>query len=425
MPKLAAFSPLILALLACSTSPLTRTARDGNRGELLTELKREHDLGKLDTAHLKDAARGLLEGDIARSRGPSGDATVASLSSCAGALEGALSERADTHDSVGGEAARLLFERGSWCGGTDDYADDELGTWRALSALDADGRGDADLERRRRFFVDGDERVRRAALDAAYAAHDERDLDALLQASRLDPNPLTRSRATRAAGAIGGQLVVAKLSERFTTVDETERLTYLEAWAQPASYSAGGRDELVRVAKQDLGLVGLAAAATLLRVEPSESATRGEMLGRLLQATRDGSRGERRYALAELPAEGEETAKALREAAKDGDPDVALLATVRLAGREPDRAAAEKRLLAWAAQEDSLGRQARAALAVYGSAAVLPTLREGARSEDPNLRAASGRALIRLGQASEAYFLLGDTDSSVRRGFACTLLSGR
>ncbi|HSC87268.1 MAG TPA: hypothetical protein VLC09_08365, partial [Polyangiaceae bacterium] len=159
MPKLAAFSPLILALLACSTPPLTKTARDGNGRELLAELERQKRAGTLDDDGLKDAARGLLEGDIARSRGAEGEATVASLSSCSGALEGALDARADTHDSVGGEAARLLMERGAWCGSADEWAEDELGTWRALAALDADGTGEEEGSLRRRFFVDGDERV--------------------------------------------------------------------------------------------------------------------------------------------------------------------------------------------------------------------------------------------------------------------------
>jgi len=415
-------------LVGCARPAIVETAQGGDLVRLRQSIAAEQKAGTLDEKKTRAIARGMLEGDIQRSRGSEGADFVASLRSCAEPLEDALSNRAETRDATGGEAALVLVERNAWCGASpSSFASDEDGAWRALAAHEADGSGDA--PQRRAFLIDRDERVRRAAADAALSAKSSADLSVLLEAGRVDPDPLTRSRALRAAGAIGGEGVALALRDRFDAGDEGDRLAILDAWAEEATWQAGGRAELLYASHHGSGPVALAAAVTFLRAgdgskpTPELQSERAGAFARLARASVDGTASERRLALRLLPTEHPETEALLLTASKDADLEVALIATVRLAGRAAHQKAAETRLLEWARGEGSLRFEARAALSVYGSLDVLPLLTAEIGSKDARARLLAGTSLIRTGAVVDAAPLLADTDAGVRRSIACRLLS--
>ncbi len=416
-------------LVGCARPAVVETARVGDLVRLRQAIADEQKAGTLDEKKTRAIARGMLEGDIRRSRGREGVDFVASLRSCAEPLEDALGDRAETRDATGGEAALVLVERNAWCGPSpSSFAKDEDGAWRALAAHEADGSGDE--PQRRAFLVDRDERVRRASADAALSARSSADLSVLLETGRVDPDPLTRSRALRAAGANGGEGVALALGDRFDAGDEGDRLAILDAWAEEATWKAGGRAAILRVVHHETGYVALGAAATFLRAKDGAKATaeleseRAGAFARLARASVDGTEGERRLALRLLPTEHPETEALLLTASKDADLEVALIATVRLAARSAHQQVAQKRLLAWARGQGKLRLEARAALAVYGSPDVLPLLAKELRATDPRERILAGTSLIRAGSVAPAAGLLADGDVAVRHAVACTLLAG-
>jgi hypothetical protein len=87
------------------------------------------------------------------------------------------------------------------------------------------------MPRLRNLFLDGEQAVRVGALESSFDALDSSDLEALLEAARLDPYPAARSAAISAAGNIGGDSVVHTLSDMFVQATEDQRLTIVGAWA--------------------------------------------------------------------------------------------------------------------------------------------------------------------------------------------------
>lgn len=418
-------------LMACSAPPLVRLAQSGDVPALREEIAKEKKAGKLDEGRARELARALLEGEISRASGDEGVSFVRELRACAEPLEGALRDRAEaTRDAVGGEAALVLLERGAWCGDSpEDFAEDEEGAYRALAAYASDREKKS--EARHRFLLDPDARVRRAAIDASLRLASRTDEAELLEISRVDPDALVRSRALVALGRIGGEEIVARLADRYASADSVTRLSFVDAWGEPNSLSAGGREWLERLASgENDGFVALHAAATLSRVEES----RPEFgFGRLATFVKDGTQAERRLALRLLPPNHPETEDVLLRASEDADEEVSLLAWIRLLGRPAQGASAkkseaEKKLLAWAQGEGSPRLQARAALAAYGSPAVLPALAQSQAALSPEERTIAGYAWIRLGKTDvQAYpalaELLADRDGEVRRRVACRLLA--
>lgn len=414
------------AATSCATPPAAvRSARNGDLVTLRRTIAEEKRSRRLDDDRARAIAKGLLEGEISRSRGPSGAAFIAALRGCAEPLEDALDQRAETKDAVGGEAALILVERNAWCGPSPaSFAKDDDGAWRALAAERATGGSDS--QARQQFLTDGDQRARRAAARAAGTARDPGDLKTLLEAGRADPDPLTRSRALRAVGAIGGRGVAQALRDRFETAEEADQLAIVEAWAEPATFDGGGEQQLETVVHQKPGLVAIVAARALVgaRGFSAEAVqTNQEIFGRLAQASRDGSEGERRLALQLLPSEHPETEQLLLEASKDGNAQVQLIALVRLAGRPAHRDRAVAELVKLSAAKSPLRHQARAALAVYGNNRVLRVLAEALASPDAQERRLAGYSLIRLGASEEAAPLLADDDEGVRRDVACRMLA--
>lgn len=403
---------VLLLSTACSSLPGRGSARNADFEALHKTLQKE----RLRPRQVRRLSREVLSAEIIRAKDREDRPFVSALGGCSRQLSRALETRARTRDGVGAEAALLLLEDGQLRGAKRRFTKEEDGAWRALSARASSDEG----ELRRSYFTDDDERVRRAALLAALEAADADDVEALLEVARLDPDPLTRSRAYQVLGRIGGERVALALVDRFETADEALRLAIVDAWAQPGLYKSGGRRNLSRLLTHETGFDALYAASILARDENESLRNRG--INRLLAFTKEGTTDERRMAARLLPAGRKGTVLRLLQLTKSEDREVAVIATARLLGNSEHRDKAQATLLKWARESSSVGFQARSALSATGDERVLPFMKQQMRSESPQARRVAGAALVRLGAFTELAPLLADNDPNVRRVVACQVL---
>jgi HEAT repeat protein len=333
-----------------------------------------------------------------------------------------LEDRASEHDDVGAEAALILLEynRLNPLEAILEHARSGSGPWRAVAARAAVAPKHALL--RRTFLEDPDERVRRAALHAALQARDPGDLEALLEAARLDPDPLSRSVATRAVGAIGSQQAVLRLKDRWARADETVRQEIIEAWAMPGAFAEGGERELVRIAETETGGVAIAAAHALYRNSASFRRLGAQVLARAIE---NGTRAERRLAIQLASFADDDLGKAVVKAEKDSDVFVRVMALAKLLGSPEHKARARGELQSLAQKTGTEAIQARAALAAAGDITVKAKLNEQLASKSAEKRKAAARGLLRLGQYPDVATALGDGNPDVRTSVACSILASR
>ncbi len=406
-----------------------RSTNDAQRAALAQDFKglraaivAQHRAGKLDDDAAADIAEASAEGDLARLRGWRGAEATLAWQACAVDLEHVLEDRGGGEDDPAAAALWLLVAAGEE--DADEFkgrdAPDEGGSawWRSLGA-----RGlteDADAELRRARIRDGEERVRLAAIKAADDALDPEDLDALLEAARLDPLPSARAAAVRAVGRIGGPHAALGLKDVWTRADPRLRQTVASAWAAYPTYAQGGQRELLRVAEEESGEPAVAAAAALAR-SGGEHAGLGR--GALARSITSGTRGERVFAITVAP-HAPEILKAVREASKDRDPAVAAAALARLVreGDEREQRASRDALFALAGKDGGDGRAARGELARAGDMRAAPLAEKAIVSRLPGDRAAAARDLAALGRAYRASALLADPQRDVRVAVACAIL---
>ncbi len=406
-----------LLLGACQPTGAVHSALQRDLPTLRRDILTERAEGKLDRARAEDISRAVLEREIHTASGSVGAARVRSVRPCAAPLYGSLRERADRLDDIGAEAALILFEHGKLEGPLARYGNSEDGAWRAVAARDTEGPKAAG--QRVAFFTDPDERVRRAALQAALSTADARDRDALLDVARLDPDPMSRSFAVQALGRLGGERTVLGLKDRWERADEGLRLVIVDAWAAPASFRDGGRVALLRLAETSSGLPALRAAQALSR---AEGEVREVGVQKLLDAAQNGTREERRMALTALPADRPETLTALDVATRDPDREVAVLGWARLLDFPERRTAALSTLETLAKGQDSLAIQARAALSATRAQAVAPLLVKQLEDRRAELRESAAIGLVRLGKPEDAALVLADSSPRVRMQVACRIL---
>lgn len=393
----------------CSSTPGLKQAEQADYVGLRKTLGERN----LNANQTRRIAQAVLSTDIRNAKDRADREFIRSLRACSGKLSKALSKRADTRDGVGAEAALLLLESGNWNKNPSSFRDEEDGAWRALAARAAKSNG----EQRRDFFVDDDERVRRAALSAALDTADEKDLPALLEVSRLDPDHLTRNRAYQTMGRIGGPRVVDALRDRYSAADEELRLAIVDAWGQPRVFNAGGERELTRIMTHETGFPALHAASILVRKPSADLANQADT--RLQRFIHDGTPQERRLALRVLPIERPSTTSLLVANTKNEDQEVALIAWARLLGDPEHAKAAQKELSEWARSDSPLAYQARAALAASADDRILPLLIRQSEDADPETRQVAGYGLVRLGSWPYIARLLADPDPGVRHAVAC------
>jgi HEAT repeat protein len=434
-------APGLLLVCQCGGSASLRAAEAGRFTGLSAVVAAEVKRGEIDDGEAVDLARAILRRDVAGAAGDEGASRIRGLAGCARPLDRALEHRAEDEGPAPAAAAMLRLEAGlspreDFVHWASEAPGGPRAAFRAVGARALWGSDDGQL--RRKLFLDGDQAVRLAALRAAERAASASDTDAVLDAARVDPFPMARTQAVRAAGAIGGERVVLALKDLWAAADPTLRQAIADAWGTPASVDAGGRRELSWAADTQGGAPAIAAAYALVRAGnhttpmPTGPGV-AEALGVIERAIKSGVTHERTFAITIAPTSAPALQNAMIEASKDVDEDVALAATIRRldtpagwqGGAFPtDRPALIARLLAAASSTDKMrGLVARNALARIGVRDVLPLLDKEASSTDAQARKAAGTAFVALGELPRAAVLAVDADARVRDGVACSLLT--
>jgi HEAT repeats len=426
---------LSMVLLAgCAASPAMRAARSGDLGRLKAAIASERARGSLDRERVADLAREVGERELLSARGADAIARIEDARSCTHPFAETLEARARSSDDVGATAVLALLDGGSSEAESIDrekllhrYAGSESPLWRAVAARASRAPGTG----RGKFFADPDERVRLAALRAALERPDPEGSPGLLEAARIDPNPLARSLAVRAAGAVGHTTVVLALHDLYATAGEDLRQAIVEAWATPGSAPFGGARELLHVTETDLGAPGVEAAARLLQLRAAKSPDVDEEAARtavqvLARGVREGVTHNRLFAIAQVPllssAAGPDVGPirdAVVRASQGEDETIRAAALARLL-ELPDQRASALSALQKAAAKGS--RAALFALAPTKDKTAVEGLAKETATRDAEARLAAARALIEADAMDRAADLLADSDPHVRMSASCALI---
>jgi HEAT repeat protein len=417
-------------LTGCATSGAAGAALHGDLENLRREIASAQASGALDRTEVIALAQAVARRELKSALGDLAVERVRQVRTCVRPLQSDLEELSEG-DGAGAAAAMLaLVEAGRADNEAllESYLAAPDPNWRAVAARAATGPAESSV--RRQLLTDGDLRVRRAALHATLVSPDPSEFPELVEAARLDPDPLVRSLAVQALGQLGGSSAVASLRDLWPRADNATRQAIVSAWAAPHSLQAGGEAQLQWVLEQGSGLPAVVAASHL-SANPQASAflvrsiTQGPVDEQRLaiQLVRE-SRGPLMEAIAQqlTAASGasDETrlmaaARLVRPLAADSDP-----ARVRL------RALAKDLLIKMAGDRDELSaHQARAALIAASERAVVPTLRKTLGSASSAARAQAAEGLYHFGEYSLAATALGDRVGSVRTNLACAILSQR
>lgn len=418
--RVAGYAALATSLSGCRTDGAVQAALQGDLKTLQAEIKKAQSSGSIDKASIEELARAVAGREVRSAKGRPAVERLRSVRACAAPLYPVLEDRSTHADDAGAEAALILLEmnRLEPAEAVRRYADSASGSWRAVAARASFASRHALL--RRQYFRDPDERVRRAALSAALLAREPWDLPELLEAARLDPDDLSRSLATRAVGAIGGRDAVLRLEDRWTRAGSEVRAVILEAWAMPASFKAGGEQQLLRIAETGSGELAIAAAHALFRSDSEHKQLGAQVLAR---AVAEGTRGERQFAIRLASVEDADLLAAVEKASKDEDPYVRVMAHAKLVLRPANREASLGELRKLAKLKGNEAVQARAALAAAGDASVAPALKTQLTDKSAEHRKLAARGLLRLGLYPEVATALGDESPDVRTAVACNVLS--
>jgi HEAT repeat protein len=387
---------------------------------LKREIARAEQAGALDKARLRQLAHAVAEREIAGAQGPDAAEQLAVFRPCLPELETALDERAVRGDEAAAVATLLLFEAGKRNASelVSRYREADSGAFRALAARATLAPEQAEL--RRRYFTDPDERVRRAAFEAALKAPISSQLGDLVEAARLDPSPANRSRAAQAVGRIGNEPAVLGLMDLFTAGDEQEQLAVLDAWSEAPSFRRGGERELSHALNRS-GLVSVSAATLLLRSRESRAAA----VAVLARAIEGGSDDERRLALMTAPLEEPSVKAALEKAAQSPSPEVTPLVLSRLAELPGAGPKARAQLEKLAQDSSDYGLEANYELSRFGSLRAIARVEQELSHERASRRLRAAITLAGLGKMQHLAPRLADKDPLVRATLACRLSEER
>jgi HEAT repeat protein len=410
-------------VVGCASSPALTAAERGDFASLRTDVAARERLGTLGNGEAADLARAVAAWDVAHASKPDEQlARIRDVRACARDLDDALARRMKTHDAAGAEAAMARVDSGELSeGSAREYLKDAEDGWRAVGARGL-VRGEDDAARVR-AYGDPAPAVRRAAMHAAAIAKDPRDVDALSEAARVDPEPIVRTDAVRTLGAIGGAGVVAKLRDLWTSADEPLREDIAAAWARGPTWSAGGREELRVLLAEGRGPGAIEAAGVVLREasrDPELDASATALLTRTIEKA---SHRDRLHAVAIAPHVAGPILEALRAAAKDLDITVRVAVLARLLESPPDRGASLESLETIAGTvASSPASRAKLALAEAGDLHIQAWIESDLVAPEPSVRLGAAMALAALGRSGRAAPLLADSDPSVRTRAACTLI---
>jgi len=411
---------LVLALLlpACATIPTVDAALHRDLATLRRSIAAEQKQGSLDRTRAGEIAQAVAAREVYSGVGPGATARIRSMRACAPPVMDALEARSSRQDEAAAEATLVLLAHKRVAAEplAARYEDADSGAWRAVAARAS--LASARFLKRRQYFTDPDQRVRRGALEAALEAPAPLDQPALAEAARLDPDAQCRSLATRALGTIGGERGVRALMDLWEHGDDDDRVTIVEALSKRAALAAGGRAELLHIAESERGVAGVAAAGALLRVDPNSAAQAATLLTRAID---EGSTDEQALAIQVAPLDGT-VLKALQKAARDADPEVRVAALTRLLEAPAERTRAFAALRDEAKGQGDAADMARSALARAGDSSVGPGFVKALASPAWQTRQDAGLALVSLGDYVHASTLLADDDANVRVTVACRIL---
>lgn len=418
------WSLALLLLASCGPKPPVRTALQGGLADLKRDIASAQKDGKLDRDVAVSLAQAVGERELTSAEGSNGALRVRSLRSCARSLRSAMEQRAKSDDDVAAELTLILLETHAADRTTllNRYARSDSGAWRAVAARAAVRPVDSDL--RKAFYFDPDERVRRTSLTAAYDAHDAGELEPLLEAARLDPDPQSQSLAVRAVGAIGGERAVLALKDTWAQADDTLRIAIVDAWSEHASFVVGGAREL-SLAAEGSGLAAVSASYALARAGGVESVVANARLRRNIS---EGTDDEKRLALSVAPL-SPETEAAIVKASHDASAELRVVALTRMSNIPLHRTEAITALRDLANAKPGSESEVRArdaavsSLAQTGDTSVSASLLLNLQDKSLTTRARAARALTSLGDYTHAVSALADEDANLRSEVACSILA--
>jgi len=423
---------LLLSATGCSVPASIHAAEEGRLANLDKAVAGELARGDFDTADAPKLAQAVLRYEIERAEGAAGAARVLSMESCARRLDDALAQRTQKGGEVGAAAAMVRLEAG--LAEPKDFAPwvntppaEPRAAYRAVGAraliLPEESAA------RRALIVDGDQTVRlaalRAATDAAYAG----DVEAVLEAARVDPYPLARTQAIRAAGAIGGERVVLALKDLWALADEPAREAIADAWGSARSLVAGGRRELLWAAETQRGAAAVAAASALMRAPKGEG--QSEAIGVLSRAIEGGAWREQVYAITVADLSIPVLRAAVSKATASSDDIVTWTAMRKPVETSAERGGArgterakwvDKLMKLASAGTTTQALVAQGGLSRAGEKRVIPLLDKTAKAADARARLVAGTAFATLGELGRAAVLAGDKDAGVRTAVSCAIL---
>jgi len=420
-----------LLLTGCAAqSALVTGAQRGELASLRPALEARLRAGTLGRREAREIARVTLERELAQARGEEALRRVLESESCVHDAAKALRARSHGKDAAAAEALVVLYEAGEISRGTAlDHADDPDSAFRrvAVRALDQPG----DHERRIGFFTHSDGALRIMALRAAMVAGDSREIEALRERARLDPEPDARSNAIRALALLDDPPddLAAFLGDLARTADDATQGDIAVAWALSPVFEKGGREALVGLLSSDKTKPEQRAQAALLvlRTRPETGlGALGESV--LLQILAGDAQAARLLVLRSAPARPK-VLEAVRTIVKqEGKTELGIAAAeaqLRAGALVPaaEREAAKARLFTIAGTDGGLGSHARAALARQGDRRVQAWLERDLQARDPVRKLMAARSLAALEAAGRAAPLLADAEPSVRTRAACVLLA--
>jgi hypothetical protein len=402
----------MLLLAPGCTSATTKVALRGDLGSLQAEVTQAERRGELGRSSVRDLAGAVLARELSSLREPVEE--FPELSACARAVRGALASVAKGSDEPAAFASLALLDAGL---DAPRHADEPaLLPVTARRALGQRAGG-----QRRALMVHGDADVRRAALDAAAHSLDPEDVGSLLEVARVDPDSRSRELALRTLGGIGGQTVVVGLADLWATASPEQRLEIVHSWALPASYRAGGEQQLVHTAELSAGSSSVAAALALVREGSDARGLAVTWLGRALRGTDSTAR---LLALYEVPWSNPELQTLVIEAQKSDDASTRLVALLRQVEQGTLDAPARDALHALARSDKPVvGLVARVTLARAGDASIKPALIVDLQAPRARDRMLAAFALLQLGEWAAAAHALADDSPRVRQTVACQMLA--
>jgi hypothetical protein len=444
--RLGLLSVLTLSLaagVACAGDPALRAASNGDLSTLRAQLDDRARDGKLDADAMRDVSKALLAHDVARYDGATGEQRFGALGGCARSLKDTLDHVASGGGDAAPSAATLLVDADlvDVDAFTDAHRDDANPIWRAVATRGLVGANEAALRATR--AKDDDERVRRAAIEAAGDASCACDVPLLLESARHDPRTIDRVDAVRMLAKISDKIegdalraeLVDRLKDLWPGGDEALRGAIARAWASPALAPNGGVTALEAIVGgqhgPEEGHEAVEAAAALMQAggadgetklvafaEHGDAATRAHAL-RLLDPMRPAHLDVLRAAM-QVPKQGPDDAE-LREVAAESIARLPDAIATKLPKPEA-RGEALATLRALANANDRVGTEAAIVLADLGVDAVAARLFAELSTKSP-MRPRVAAALVKLGHAADVRALLTDADLDARDATACAILA--